>query len=314
MNRSVLTVALNPSVDKTVTVDRLAPYGLNRVQQSEIDPGGKGINVARVLQSFGDDVTVTGFLSGHTGKFLFDCIQQDKIKTGFLEIPGETRTNIKIFDQTVKKTTEINEQGNYIAPEELELFQKKFLCLLPTVRVVVISGSLPPGVPLDFYAELTELAEKSGAKVILDADGEALQKGIDSRPFAVKPNIHELTALIGKPLKTEKDVLEAGRNLLEKGIRLVVVSLGADGAIALDPSGAFKADVWKITVKSATGAGDSMVGALADAVLCGMSLEEITRAATAAGTVTASKPGTQLCTGPEVKKALPLVTLHRIKF
>lgn len=313
MKDKVVTVTLNPSIDKTVTVKELVPYGLNRVEHSQIDPGGKGINVARVLHSFGVDSIAAGFIAGHTGKLLQNFLTQDGIDSDFMEIPGETRTNIKIFDRKARKITEVNESGCVVSAEDLSKFQEKFRELCGEAKMVVLTGSLPPGVPDDVYAQFIETAKAAGVQTILDADGEALKKGIASRPFAIKPNNHELEALAGRPLATPHDVLAVGRELIHKGIGLVIVSMGADGAVVLNENEAYKTDSWKIQVKSATGSGDSMVAALAAALIRGASLSDIARATTAAGTVTASKPGTQLCTEDEVRKALPLVTLHPLE-
>ncbi len=313
MREKVVTVALNPSIDKTVTVKEFVPYGLNRVEHSQVDPGGKGINVARVLKSFGVHATAAGFLAGHTGKLLQNFLAQDGIDSDFMEVQGETRINIKIFDRKVKRITEVNESGCVVSAEELSKFQERFRELCGEARIAIMTGSLPPGIPDDVYAQFIETAKTAGAQTILDADGEALKKGIASQPFAIKPNIHELEALAGRPLATQQDVLAFGRKLVQDGIGLVIVSMGADGAIVLNEDEAYKTDPWKIQVKSATGSGDSMVAALAAALMRGASLSDIARAATAAGTVTASKPGTQLCTEDEVRKALPLVTLHPLE-
>lgn len=310
MADKVLTVALNPSIDKTVVVERLQPYGLNRVLQSESDPGGKGINAARVLHSFGAEVALTGFLAGSTGKMLAESLQAEGLSCDFLEIPGQTRINLKVFDRSAKKTTEINERGCAVAAGDLARLEARFKALCRDARLVVLSGSLPPGVPDDIYARLIKTAKAAGAAAILDADGEALRKGVRGIPYAVKPNIHELSALAGRPLKTARDALNAGRELTARGVRIVIVSMGADGAVALDGREAFQADPWKISVQSATGAGDSMVGALADALLRGAVLADIARVTTAAGTVTASKPGTRLCTKAEVMESLRLVDVH----
>jgi 1-phosphofructokinase len=313
MTKKVLAVTLNPSIDKTVEIEELVPYGLNRAVRVELDPGGKGINVARVLRAFGVDVTVTGFAAGDAGKMLRGLLWQEKIGCDLMEIRGETRTNIKIFDRSVKKVTEINERGCEVTPAELSAFEKKIRALCVQAQILVLSGSLPPRVPADTYARFIQTAKAFGAKTILDTDGEALREGIKSLPYAVKPNILELERLFARKLRSPREVLGAGHELTRRGIALVIVSMGPDGAIVLNEKEAYKVDSWDIDVKSATGAGDSMVGALAEALLREAPLADIARATTAAGTITASKPGTQLCTKSEVAAALKLVAIHPLQ-
>lgn len=312
MADKIITVTLNPCLDRTVTVGEFRPYGLNRVLRSRTDPGGKGINVARVLRSFGAEVTATGFVAGGTGRALAESLRKARIDTDFLEIPGETRVNLKVFDERTQKTTEINEPGCAISPENREAFVREFGSLLPRAAVTVLCGSLPPGVPADIYAHLISLAKRAGVRSILDADGEALRRGLEQKPYAIKPNIRELEELTGRKLPTVRDICQAARALIRGGIGVVVVSMGPDGTVAVDAREAYRADAWDIEVKGATGAGDSMVAALAAGLLRDASLAYLARTATAAGTVTASKPGTRLCTREEVRSALPLVTLHQI--
>lgn len=309
----VIAVTLNPSLDKTIAVKSLVPYDLNRIVESRLDPGGKGINVARVLHNFGVDVTVTGFIAGTAGRQLMDFLKQADLPSDFLEISGETRTNLKVFDQTAGKTTEINESGCQVSAEGIEKFKEKFRNLCKNTDVAVLSGSLPPGIPADFYAQCIHIANADGVKTILDADGAALQNGLKEIPYAVKPNIHELEALIGHELHDPRAVLEAARSFIGQGIGIVIVSMGPDGAVVADAKEAYKVDSWDIPVKSATGAGDSMVGSLASSILRGDSLYDIAKITTSAGTVTASKPGTQICTKDEVLKSLHFVTVTKME-
>ncbi|MVB09830.1 Tagatose-6-phosphate kinase [Caprobacter fermentans] len=312
MKNSVVTVTLNPSIDKTIVIEKLLPYGLNRVVRSRTDPGGKGINVARVLKNFAVDVTVTGLIAGQQGKLLLEALQNAGIPADFLEIEGETRTNLKIFDESVNKTTEVNETGFRVSPEDLVRFRKKFQNLIQKAEIVVLSGSLPPGIPQNFYSDCVAAAKTAGAKVLLDADGGALEEGIRAIPYAVKPNLQELEALSGCKFSGKKDIAEAARRLTGTGIEIVIVSMGADGAVVANREEAYAVDSWNIPVKSATGAGDSMVAALAGSILNNSSLYEIAKITTAAGTVTASKEGTLICSQEEVARSLDYVTVRKI--
>ncbi|QAT50790.1 1-phosphofructokinase [Caproiciproducens sp. NJN-50] len=312
MKQNILTVAMNPSIDKTITIEKLNPFGLNRVLDSRADPGGKGINVAKALKNFGVNVTVTGLIAGDQGKLLLNALKKDAISADFLEISGETRTNLKIFDSSVKKTTEINETGFFVSEKVLSCFQQKFAAFLENTGIVVLSGSLPPGVPADFYSGCISAAKAAGVKTLLDADGLALKEGIEAIPYAVKPNLHELEMLQGRKFNFKEEVAEAAANLIRTGIEIVIVSMGADGAVVANREETFKVDSWNICVKSATGSGDSMVAALAYSILNRSSLYDIAKITTAAGSITASKEGTQICTRDEVLQSLEKVTVTSI--
>ena len=313
MSGKVIAVTLNPSIDKTIAIEQLVPYGLNRVISSRTDPGGKGVNVARALKNFGVDVTVCGLIAGEQGKLLLDYLKSAGISADFLEFAGETRINLKVIDQSVNKTTEINESGFYVTSEALASFQQKFESSIKQADIAVLSGSLPPGVPKDFYAQCISIAKAAGVKPLLDADGSALAEGIKAVPFAVKPNLHELELLSGHKLSTGSEVVDAAERLIQTGIRIVIVSMGPDGAIVADQNEVFKVDSWDVEVKSATGAGDSMVASLAYSILQKASLFDIAKITTAAGTITASKEGTQICTLNEVLQSLQYVAVTGIQ-
>ena len=308
----VIAVTMNPSIDKTITIEHLVPYGLNRALSARCDPGGKGINVARVLKNFGTDVTVFGLIAGEQGEHLVNFLKSADISADFIKNPGETRTNLKIFDQSINKTTEINETGFDVTPEVLESFTRRFREIVKEAEIVVLSGSLPPGVPEGFYRECIEIAKAQGVKSVLDADADALAEGVRAVPYAVKPNLHELELLEGRAFSNKNEVVDAARKLIDSGIEIVIVSMGPDGAIVMDRNEKYKVDSWDVEVKSATGAGDSMVAALSYSILNHDSLLEMCRITTAAGTVTASKEGTQICTRSEVLQSLQKVTVTKI--
>lgn len=312
MKTSVVTVTLNPALDKTVTVSSLKTGGLNRVKDIRMDAGGKGINVAKVLKKFEVDVLAAGLIAGFQGQLLLEYLEAEGIKTSFLKIPGETRTNLKIVEEKTKITTEVNEAGFLVTQEDLKRFSDNLLHLMDQTCILVLSGSLPPGVPETIYKDYIEIANAKGIKTILDADGKALEEGIKALPFAIKPNIHELENLAGCKLLEEKDVVLAGRHLIEKGINLVVISMGSEGAIVLNDKETYQVKTFPIKRESTVGAGDSMVATLAYALLNNKPLEEIAKWITTAGTITASKPGTQVCTLAEVQQSLHQVHAFKI--
>jgi 1-phosphofructokinase len=312
MNSPVVTVTLNPALDKTITVKSLKIGGLNRAQDMRIDPGGKGINVAKVLKNFKVDALAAGLTAGFQGQLLLEYLEEENIKTSFISAEGETRTNSKIVDEKAKVTTEINEPGFFVTPKILAHFNERLSNLLDYSSILVLGGSLPPGVPEDIYRIYVEMANSKGVRTILDADGKALEEGIKAVPFAIKPNIYELEKLVGMKLLTEKEILSAGRNLIEQGVSMVLISMGKEGAVILNNKEAYRVNSFSIIPKSTVGAGDSMVAALAYTLLENKTLEEIALWTTAAGTITASKPGTQVCTLSEVQQSLHQVRALKI--
>ncbi|WP_223066701.1 1-phosphofructokinase [Paenibacillus caui] len=304
MKKSVLTVTLNPALDRTVTLPFLQVGGLNRIKEMRTDPGGKGINVTKVLQQFGDQVTAVGLAGGYAGKQLIAYLKALNINCEFIPIQGETRTNLKIVDEDQGLTTEINERGAEVNDAEKELLLSKMDLLLDQASVLVLGGSLPPGLPVSIYKELIEMATAKGVKTILDADGSALSEGLKAKPFAIKPNIHELEELLDMKLETDQQIVEAARRLLGEGTKWIIVSMGGAGSIFISEDQIVRARPFPIVPQSTVGAGDSMVAAISSCLLRERSLEETARWATAAGSITASKPGTEVCSLEEVNAHL----------
>jgi 1-phosphofructokinase len=312
MSQKVIAVAMNPSMDKTIILNKLIPNSLNRVRNTRLDPGGKGINVGRVLQSFGVDVTVTGLIAGRQGEALHELLKDSGLDCDFLKIEGETRINYKIIDESNNQVTEINEQGFYVEPHDVSSFLEKYETLSSKAEIVILSGSLPPGVPVNFYAECTTIAKNNGAKVLLDADGAVLIEGLKAIPYAVKPNLKELGTIFHEEFSNYRQVGEAVKKLIDQGIEIVIASMGPDGAVYANRNEIYKADSWNIPVKSTVGAGDAMVGTLAYSILKQDSLHEIARLTTAASTVTVSKIGTQFGSFEEVIESAGKVNIRSL--
>ncbi|WP_341281954.1 1-phosphofructokinase [Paenibacillus sp. FSL H8-0537] len=299
--QQVITLTLNPSMDKTIMLQELKVGGLNRAEDIRLDPGGKGINVARIVHTFGASVTAAGFIAGGIGKRIIGELDRSGIHTAFVEVPGETRTNMKLVDQKQRTTTEVNEPGFTVSESQLSELNQLLDELLPKASVLVLGGSLPKGAPPELYHHFIIKARKLGVRTILDADGEALVTGIKAIPFAVKPNQYELEQLVQRKLDTKEEIVRAGKQLLAQGITLVIISMGADGAIVMSGEEAYMAKPFPIEALSTVGAGDSMVAVLAQALLQNSSLEDVARWSTAAGTITASKAGTQVCEFEEIR-------------
>lgn len=234
----IITVTLNPAVDKTARVKELNIGGLNRIHGLRSDAGGKGINVSRAISALGGESLAMGFLGGASGSFIRDTLNLEGIRSAFTEIAGETRTNLKLLadDGTI---TEINEPGPEIAGGEFEALRRDLDRQIRAGDLLVLSGSVPRGVPDTIYAELTELAHSRGAKVLLDADGGLFAEALGAKPDIIKPNIHELMeycahrGITPSGADEKQKAASVGRMLVSEGIGEVVISMGAEGALFL---------------------------------------------------------------------------------
>lgn len=269
----ITTVTFNPAIDKTAVVDELVCGGLNRLKDVRQDAGGKGINVSKTLAAMGIASTATGFLAGSGGQFIRKRLDECGISHDFVEVEGNTRTNLKVLDREMN-LTELNEPGLSITEENVGQLQDKLAGL---AGVLVLSGNVGPGVPSDIYRTLTETAHRAGAKVILDADGILFKEGIKAHPDVIKPNRFELAQYFGLPeeeLDTER-MIELARSLLKKDTRLVVISMGIEGSLFVTEGRALRLPALKIEFQSAVGAGDAMVAGLAWGLEHDLSLERM---------------------------------------
>ena len=223
----IYTVTLNPALDKTVEIPSLTVDSVNRITAMRTDPGGKGINVSKVIDKLGGKSVATGILGGDTGNAILSALKAMGLDTSFRFVEGETRTNLKVVDPVNHTNTDINEPGVTVSGEILDGYLKELLLKVNAGDIVVISGSLPTGSPKDTYQTWVKAFKEAGAKVILDADGALLAGGIESSPYLIKPNNHELSGLLGRKLDTTDKLEEAARELMAKyGISKIVVSMG----------------------------------------------------------------------------------------
>lgn len=259
----IITVTLNPAIDKTAQVDTMVCNGLNRLDHVLLDVGGKGINVSKAIQSLGGDSICSGFVAGENGKWIEKQLDELGLKYDFKEVPGNTRMNLKVLDKDMN-LTELNEVGISINEDDLEDFKKKLLASVKENDIVVLAGSAPMGVPKTIYKDLVSLLKEKGALVILDADGDFFTNGIEAGPYLIKPNKYELCKYFNLSEEiSDETLIENAKKLLDKGIEYVVISLGSKGAIFMTKDNIARVPGLKIEAHSAVGAGDSMVGALA---------------------------------------------------
>ena len=296
----ILTVTLNPCIDRTVTVNEFSVGALNRAVSEQVDVGGKGINVSKVLAAMGHSTLATGIAFGEVGKSILARLDEIQIGHDFiLSKKGESRTNLKLLDASTGEVTEVNGLGGEVDEDLLDEFIQKYTSLLENAELAVLSGSTPRGVPKDIYATLIKLARERGVKVILDADGDLLRHGIESKPYMIKPNVFELSRLFGENVQIE-NIETSVRSLLGNGIEVVAVSMGKNGSFFADKDEFLHVSALKINGGCATGAGDSMVAASAYGSVNGFDLKKLARYASAAGSATASKDGTAVCTMQEI--------------
>lgn len=310
----IYTVTLNPALDKTVELPSFAADSVNRITTMRTDPGGKGINVSKVISKLGGQSIATGILGGDTGLAIQSALKTMGLKTSFRFTEGETRTNLKVIDPVNHTNTDINEPGVTVSEEILNGLLAQLTAGLEKGDIVVLSGSLPKGSPRDTYYTWTGACKKAGAKVILDADGELLEAGLKASPYLIKPNNHELSQLLGETLATPEELNKAARRLMEEhGIAKVVVSMGGKGALYVTQDETIYAEGLKVPVGSTVGAGDSVVAALAVAEESGMGLEETVRLSTATGGANVMCSGTQAAEYEVIQELLPKVVFQKIQ-
>jgi len=275
----VVTVTLNPAIDRTVTIPNFAAGKVNRVEQMQQNPGGKGVNVASILADYGHAVGVTGFLGHENCASFEELFAQKSIADQFVRIAGQTRVGIKISDPVQQQTTDINFPGQAPTPADLDmLFQRLGT---PEGTWVVLAGSIPPGVAPTIYRDLVMLLKQQGRNVALDTSGEALRYALEAAPQIIKPNVHELEDLLGTALATPAAIVAAAQPFLARSTRLVAVSMGADGACFVTAQGVVTARPPSVEVKSTVGAGDAMVAGIVAGQLRGLPLGTCARLATA---------------------------------
>ncbi len=275
----IVTVTLNPAIDRTVSVSNLNFGAVNRAELVGERAGGKGVNVAAALAENGHRVVAMGFLGQDNEEVFTRFFAERRVHDGFMRLPGATRIGIKIVDDARGETTDLNFPG--LTPRFAHLGQLESRLELLDAGWCVLAGSLPPGVPAEFYAETTRRFKARGVRVVIDTSGEALRAAVGAGPDVIKPNVHELAELVGRELPDEAAVVAAASELVAGGVGLVVVSRGADGAVFVSADEVVVARPPAIAVRSTVGAGDAMVAGIVAARLRGLTLVETARLATA---------------------------------
>ena len=314
----VVTVALNPALDQTIEVAGIHLGAVNRALRMQVDVGGKAVNVASCLSDFDVRTAVTGQIGRDNAALFEELFQRKKIANHCCYLDGLTRINSKLVDTVSGDTTDLNMPGPEFTPETaqdlLDQVLRRLEQLAGHVQWIVLSGSLPPGMPADAYATITRQVQAAGASVVLDTSGAPLKAALTVGPKIVKPNRHELAELVGRPLTTLDEVIATGRELLTAASApdLVVVSLGSDGALFLTREQAVQAQPIRMTVSSTVGAGDAMVAGLVAAQLEKLSLADTARLATAFAAAKLTRLGPHLPRPAEVRALAQQVSVSPV--
>jgi len=308
----IITLTLNPAVDQTVWVPHLEVAAVNRARQAHLDPAGKGVNVSRMAHRLGWPTIAFGFLAGEVGEIVRQALAAEGVAQQFIPIAGQTRINVTVVDDSSHAATSIFCPGPAVEPDHLQQLDAVLQFWLQAGRVLVLAGSLPPGIPEDAYARYIRLAHAQGIRTILDASGEHLRLGVEARPYAIKPNVAEAEELLGRRLPDLDAVVAGAQELAARGIAVVVISMGAQGAICVEGGRVWRATPPEVERQSTVGSGDSFVAGLAVALARGEGVEAGLRLGTAAGAATAATPGTELGSAEAVQALLPQVRVVRV--
>ncbi len=284
----IVTVTLNAAIDKRYVVNNFTEGAVNRVLQCEYTPGGKGLNVSKTLKILEATVWATGLVGGFAGDYIAAEVEKLGIENKFFSIAGESRSCINIWDEEKKIQTEFLEPGLTVGTSEQEEFLAYFTEIIIKAEIVTISGSVPKGIPQDYYNRMVEIVKSQHKKVILDTSGSLLEAGIKAKPTMIKPNIDEIRMLTGKKCDELGEIVAAAKQLHQgAGIEVVVVSLGGEGALMTCESGVYQALVPKVAAVNTVGCGDAMIAGFAYAFSKGMAPVEALKMASSVSTASA---------------------------
>ena len=309
----IVTLTINPAVDIFVNVTHVEPTRKMRCSAPKRDPGGGGINVARAAHRLGGSVAAIYPTGGALGKLLHRLVEREGIESLVTPSHVETRENFTAYEETTGEQYRFVLPGSALHRAEWEAVLDKLATLAGKPKFVVASGSVPPGVPEDFFARVARQAKQLGAKCVVDTSGPALKMALAEGVTLIKPNLVELSDLIGAPLDTDNTRIAACRRLAIEGrAEVVALTLGDQGALLVTADKAFRSQPLAIEPVSTVGAGDSFLGGLVAALACGHSLHEAFRVAVAAGSAAVLSPGTELCSEKDVQRLLREVKLSDV--
>jgi 6-phosphofructokinase 2 len=309
----IVTITINPAVDIFVSIARVEPTRKMRTSAPKRDPGGGGINVARVAFRLGAKVTAVYPASGAIGRLLTRLLEREGITSIVTPSHAETRENFTAYEDDSGEQFRFVLPGSPLHRAEWEAVLHELENIKTKPKFVVASGSVPPGVPNDFFAKVAAMAKKCGARALVDTSGAALKAAIDEGVYLVKPNLNELSDLCGRTLDTDAAHIAACRDMIKAGkAEAVALTLGADGALLVAREAVWRAQPMAIEAVSTVGAGDSFLGGMVAALANGETLEDAFRVAVAAGFAAVMRPGTELCHKEDVDRLLSQVRIDEV--
>ena len=306
----ITTLCMNPSFDKTASVKQLTVGDVNRLADVRVDVGGKGLNVAVVLERLGIPVRCVGCLGETNAESFLHMISKEDVTFDYLSVPGEVRTNLKLLDESQKVITEFNEPGISLDNNQLGQFMQLLSDRCADSEYVVLSGRLPAGCSEDTYQLCMQAV--GGKKCVLDASGKALLHGIKEKPYLIKPNLPEIESIMKKELRTLRSLRDAALFMIDYGAQNVVISMGKYGAMLVNSQTTLFAPALMVAARSTVGAGDAMVGGIMAGLMQGAALSEAFRWGVAAGAASVMTDGTQLVRKTDFDALLPKVTVQEV--
>ncbi len=309
----IVTLTPNPAIDLSTSVEQIVAVRKLRCAAPRRDPGGGGVNVARVVKRFGGTVEAILPAGGFTGQLLRRLLDDDRIANRIVEVEAETREDFSVSERSTAQQYRFVLPGMPLRETEWRACLDLLASASPRPKFVVGSGSLPPGVPDDFYARAAEIARGLGAKFLLDTSGEPLKAALEHGVCLIKPNLREMRELTGAELCEEKEWIAAARSFIDAGkVEIVALSLGHLGALLVTRAQALRAYPLPIEPLSSVGAGDSFLGAFVFALAKGDSLADAFHLASAAGAAALIHAGTELCRPEDVYRLCPQAKIERI--
>lgn len=305
----IVTLTINPTVDKSVIVDRVVPERKLRCGPPRFDPGGGGLNVARAVCRLGGEATALYPCGGITGQMLERLMDQEGIPHRPIQIAGLTRENLHVYEESTGQQFRFNMPGPTLREAEWKQCLAELASIQPTPAYVVASGSLAPGVPTDFFARVARIGKERKARVIVDTSGEALRRAAQAGVYLLKPNLHELSQMAGRDLTDEEEQVRAAQEIIQHDeCAAVVVSLAAAGVLLVTKEGAEHLRAPTVPILSRIGAGDSMVAGIVLGLARGETLRNAVRFGLAAGTAAVMQHGTQLCRREDAERLYSRMT------